>query len=120
MKPKHWSQEDDEKLREHWSGSYLKDLAAFIGCSVNTIRDHAAKLGLTMEDKGAYYKERRAETNRQAAIKAGKRPQPYTHGHKHTEEVKRRIGEKRKALYAAERRRAMYGLPQRTKIHVKY
>lgn len=120
MSPKHWSKADDDKLRDLWSACYLKEIAAFIGCSVNTIRAHAALLGLTFDTKSAYYKEKRAETNRKAAIKAGKRPQPYTHGHKHTEEAKRRIGEKRKALYAAERRRAMYGLPQRTKIHVKY
>lgn len=119
MKPKHWSNEDDEKLRQNWSCSYLKDLADYIGCSKNTIRAHAALLGLTLNDKSAYYKERRAETNRQAAIKAGKRPPPCTHGHKHTCEVKRIIGEKRHNLYAAERRRVLFGLPQKTNIKVK-
>lgn len=119
MKPKHWSKEDDEKLRQNWSCSYLKDLAAYIGCSKNTIRAHAALLGLTLDDKSAYYKERRTETNRQAAIKFGKRPQPYTHGHKHTEEAKRLIGEKRHKLYADEKRRVLFGLPQRTHIKVK-
>jgi len=91
-----------------------------LGCSVNTIRDHAAKLGLTLADKSTYYKDKLTETNRQAAFKAGKRPPYHISRRKHTDEDKRRIGEKRKALYAAERRRAMYGLPQHTKIKVKY
>ena len=119
MKPKHWNEEMDNRLREMWSFSYLKDIAFALGCSVNTIRSHVQLLGLQYDTKSAYYKERRAETNRQAAIKAGKRPQPYTHGHKHTEEVKWIIGEKRHNLYAAERRRVLFGLPQKTNIKVK-
>ncbi len=120
MRPKHWGKEEDAKLIEHWEGSYLKELAVFIGCSVNTIRAHAALLGLTLETKNSVYKAKRAETNRQAAIKAGKRPPLYAVGHKHTEDAKRRIGEARRKLYASERRRILFGLPQRTNIKVKF
>lgn len=119
MKPKHWNADMDARLREMWSFSYLKDIAFALGCSVNTVRAHVEQLGLTYETKSAYYRERRTETNRQAALKFGKRPQPYTHGHKHTDEVKRIIGEKRHKLYMAERRRVLFGLPQRTNIKVK-
>lgn len=119
MKPKHWNSDMDAQMREMWSFSYLKDMARALNCSVNTIRAHAALLGLTDADKSAFYKERRTETNRQAAIKAGKRPQPYCFGHKHTEESKQNIAETRRRICAAERRRVLFGLPQKTKIRVR-
>lgn len=119
MRPKHWSKDDDEKLRYYWSACYLKELAQIIGCSKNTIRDHAAKLGLTLADKSDCYKDKRTETNRQAAIKFHKRPMPYSVGHKHTDEAKQKIADKRRALYASERRRVLFGLPQRTNIKVR-
>ena len=46
MRPKHWGKEEDAKLIEHWEGSYLKELAVFIGCSEK--RAHFE--GMTMAD----------------------------------------------------------------------
>lgn len=119
MKSHHWNKDTDARLREMWPYSYLLDIAQALECSVNTVRAHVALLGLTDAGKGAYYRERRTETNRQAAIKAGKRPPLYSVGHKHTDESKRKIADTRRRICASERRRVLFGLPQKTRIRVK-
>ena len=120
MRPKCWTTDCDAKLREYWSACYLKELADMLGCSANTIRAHATRLGLTKGNKSSYYNERRSETARKTALKEGKRPRPNAYGHKHTAETKKRIGEARHNLYASERRRLLYGLSQKTNIRVRY
>ena len=119
MRPRKWTKKDDDTLRYYWSACYLQELAQIIGCSKNTIRAHAALLGLGKADKGTCYKDKRSDTNRQTAIALGKRPTPHAFGHKHTDDAKVRIGEKRKAIYASERRRVLFGLPQKTNIKVR-
>lgn len=118
MKPRQWTPEDDERLKYFWSVCYLDELACMLECSKNTISEHAKKLNLSKKDKSSAYKQRRHNDMSSCAIACGNKPTKYGYGHKHSKESKLKIAESRKRIYDSERRRIIFGLPQKTKIKV--
>lgn len=113
----HWTDEDTETLRRMYKDCYNIEIARMIGCGKATVDRKIRELGL--EGKSEAHSRRKAEKiseklkGRKITWKAGREK-----GFVQTEEHKRKSGEAIRALYASERRRVIFGLPQRTRYKV--
>lgn len=112
-----WTTARVELLKEYYPSMLLKELEQLIGVSAPLIRYKAKELGL---QHSVYYHERRGDINRENSLKANNHPRwDLSTRPPHTEEAKKKIGEGRRRVYNAERRRVLFGLPQKTKIKVR-
>lgn len=130
-----FSDEDNAKLREVFPVMFNADVAKLFGVSQSTIHRQARLLGLTKAPD--FRAMMQGEMNRRASealkgklnsgqFQKGKRKNPageFKKGHKLTpEQEARRIANAtttRNKTIAAERRRILFGLPQKTKLKLK-
>lgn len=90
-----------------------------LGCSANNVRYHAGLLGLSMADKSSAYRERVSE-KRSLTMKArGIRPKGHRKNYQWTTDSKAKLSATRRRMYASERRRLLFNLPQKTRYKIK-
>lgn len=127
-RPKIWTTEDDNILREQFRTTRTKDIARELGCDMSTVNYHARKLGLSKENScnrndevrrllkqnhlSMSYSEiaRRTGVTRTTVCLVARKL-----GIKHTYEQKcAKIRNGLNEAYKKERRRILYGLEQKT------
>ena len=72
MRSHGWTEEHDRQLRELYPYMLNKELAAQMGCSVNTLMRKAKALGLKFADKRAVYHEQRSRILTDVARRDGR------------------------------------------------
>lgn len=120
MRPYQWTEEHDRQLRELYPYMLNKELAAQMGCSVNTLLRKAKALGLKFSDKRAVYHDQRSRILTEIAIRDGRRPPEKKKDWKPkwTPESRAKLSNTRREMYQRERRRLLYNLPPLTNIRV--
>ena len=120
MRSHGWTEEHDRQLRELYPYMLNKELAAQMGCSVNTLMRKAKALGLKFADKRAVYHEQRSRILTDVARRDGRRPPDKKKDWKPawTPESRAKLSNTRRMMYQRERRRLLFNLPPLTKIRV--
>lgn len=111
-----WTEDKIRLLKENYPSMMVNELTALLGCCPSTIYLKAKELGLVKNEE---YHKKRGAIQTAVNLRDGRSVHPYTYGHPHTKESKRKISEARKELFRKERIRATYGLSRQTKLRMK-
>lgn len=111
-----WTPEKIHLLEEYYPIMLMEELKDLLKISDNPIRNKAKELGLK---KSTLYHQKRSAIISRTNIRLGRVIKPYGYGYPKSEETRRLIGQRRREIYQAERRRVLFGLPQQTKLKVR-
>ena len=112
-----WTEKDNDTLRSMYPDHFNREIAQAIGCSMMTLARHIRTLGL--KEKSDVH-ARRYSAIMSNTMKGRKAPwaKGRPKGCTWTEENKQAFANGLKRAYDAERRRVIFGLPQKTNLKV--
>ena len=115
-----WTEADENTLADMWPYLTYQEIAERIGCNRCVVYKHAKKAGLTMADKSQAYREKISRIAYERSKRTGHLPDWTKAVHpRMTDEQRAAHSERIRRLWAPERRRVLFGLPQKTRLRVR-